>query len=159
VLELPLPEPFGRTSCIEVGEGEDQGFAVVAGGRSVERYLCFADPPLRLALHAINALRLTTLLPRAAFVLGARRNRGTASREPTVIWVGACHRKRRLGVRILECEGDYRTTATLARLFAIELLHHPSQPGCFNPEDVLTLEQLAPSLDGIGLRVTTTQVG
>jgi hypothetical protein len=56
----------------------------------------------------------------------------------------------------LACEGDYRTTAALAGLFGMALLDASPAPGCFNPEDLFTLTDLGPSLNGIDLRIRKT---
>jgi hypothetical protein len=156
-LTLPLPAPFGRLAFLEVGEDADHGFAGVAGGRAVETFLGFGDRSLRLALRAINSLRLCSLLPRSAFTFAAGRGEGDASSEPTVVWVGVRRGKQRLGAMTLACEGDYRTTAALAGLFGTALLDGSPAPGCFNPEDLFTLTDLAPSLSGIDLRIQTTE--
>jgi hypothetical protein len=153
VVELPMPEPFGRLPFIEVAEGEDGGFGGVAGPRAVRTYLGFGDRPVSLALRTMNALRLISLLPRAAFARD-RGKKADASREPTAIWVGARRGSERLGVSVLECDGDYRTTAAAARVFGEALLSGRVRPGCFNPEDVFSLGDLLPAFEGIGLRVT-----
>ncbi|HEX3173177.1 MAG TPA: NAD-dependent epimerase/dehydratase family protein [Solirubrobacterales bacterium] len=154
VVELPMPAPFGELSFIEVAEGEDGGFGGVAGQRGVETYLGFGDWPLSLALRTMNALRLISVLPKAAFALD-RSGAAEASREPTAIWVGARRGAERLGASVLECEGDYRTTAAAARLFGELLLEGNARPGCFNPEDLFSLSDLLPALHGIGVRVTS----
>lgn len=154
VVELPMPRPFGRLSFIEVAEGEDGGFGGVAGQRRVETYLGFGDWPSRLTLRAINALRLNSLLPPAMFRRDRHRT-AEASSEPTVVWVGARRGSERLGASVLECKGDYRTTAAAARTFGEALLDgRGRRPGCFNPEDLFSLSDLLPALEDIGLRVT-----
>lgn len=153
VVKLPMPEPFGRLPFIEVAEGEDGGFGGVAGRRRVGTYLGFGEWPLSLALRTMNALRLISVLPRAAFTRD-RRSTPEASREPTAIWVGARRGAERLGASVLECEGDYRTTAAAARLFGEGLLDGRGRPGCFNPEDLFSLSDLLPALNDVGLRVT-----
>jgi hypothetical protein len=152
VIKLPMPEPFGQLACIEIVAEEDFGFRGVAGSRQIEVYLGFADRFLSFGLRAINALRLMRVLPRAAFAI----NRGTqneASREPTAIWLGARRGAERLGASIVECEGDYRTTAESARVFGEKLIAS-SRPGCFSPEDLFSLGDLSPSLSEAGLRIT-----
>jgi hypothetical protein len=153
VVELPMPEPFGRLPFIEVAEGEDGGFGGVAGPRAVRTYLGFGDRPVSLALRTMNTLRLISVLPRAGFARD-RGSKADASREPTAIWVGARRGSKRLGVSVLECDGDYRTTAAAARVFGEALLSGRVRPGCFNPEDVFSLDDLLPALEGVGLRVT-----
>jgi hypothetical protein len=151
VRTLSLPEPFGRQTCIEIHEDEDCGFAGVAGGREVRNYLGFADWSASWSLRAVNAMRLMRLLPRAAFATGAA-SPGSASREPTAIWLGAKRGNEGIGASVLECEGDYRTTAEAARVFGEALLAR-GRPGCFNPEDLFDFGELAAPLTEIGVRV------
>jgi hypothetical protein len=153
VVKLPMPEPFGKLACIEIAEGEDGGFGGVADSRRIETYLGFGNRSVNLALRAINALRLMLVLPKAAFATN-RGEQSEASREPTAIWIGARCGAERLGASMLECEGDYRTTAAAARLFSERLLDGHSPPGCFNPEDLFTLSDLLPAFNDAGLRVT-----
>ena len=156
VIKLPMPAPFGELEFIEVAEREDAGFGGVAGQRDVKTYLGFGDPPLSLALRTMNALRLMSVLPRAAFTV-ARGREAEASREPTAIWVGARRGTEQLGVSVIECEGDYRTTAAAAAVFGEGLLDGHNRPGCFNPEDLFSLSDLLPALSNVGLRVTREQ--
>lgn len=151
VVRLPLPHPFGDTACIETA-GSDGYFGSAAGTRTVETYLGFADLTLNLGLRTANALRLMRLLPKPAFA--AERGRpDRASREPTAVWLGARKGGERLGSSIIECEGDYRTTAEAARLFGQKLLA-ADRAGCFNPEDVFSIEDLLPLLTAEGTRIS-----
>lgn len=154
VVKLPMTEPFGQLACMEIAEQEDFGFGGVAGSRQIEIYLGFADRPLRVALRAINALHLMRVLPRAAFTV-KREEQDKASKEPTVVWIGARLGAERLGASIIECEGDYRTTAALARTFGEKLVIN-SRPGCFTPEDLFSLGDIAAPLQEIGLRVAAS---
>jgi len=151
VVELPFPQPFGRLPCIEISEHDDCGFGGVAGPRRIENYLGFADRSIRLGLRTANALRLMRLLPEAAFAVSRGRQKET-SREPTAVWVGARQGDERLGASIIECEGDYRTTAEAARVFS-EALLTAKRPGCFNPEDLFDLSDLLSKLADAGVRV------
>lgn len=151
VVKLPMGAFFGELACIEVAEGEDGGFGGVAGPRQVRTYLGFGDRLPSVTLRMINALHLIRMLPRAAFsVNGGERE--MASTEPTSVWVGARRGGDRVGAALIECEGDYRTTAASARVFA-EMLMGSSRPGCFNPEDLFNLNELFAPLEEIGLRV------
>lgn len=152
VVKLPLPRPFGDLACIEIGEGDDYGFEGVAGTRRVENFLGFGDAPLSLGLQLVNLLRLMRLLPKVAFT-SERGQEGAVTREPTAVWVGAKQGNERLGSSILECEGDYRTTAEAARVFG-EKLVLDSQPGCFNPEDLFAFSDVLPILEREGLRIS-----
>lgn len=145
VIRLPMPDPFGELACIEVGENQDGGFAGVAGTRTLERYLGFADGPLGIGLRAINWLGLMRLLPRAAFAV-TRGSGSDPSCEPTAIWIGARRGRERLGASIIQCAGDYRTTAAAACVFGRLVVDRP-RAGCFNPEDLFSLDDLVPALD------------
>jgi NAD(P)-dependent dehydrogenase (short-subunit alcohol dehydrogenase family) len=151
VVDLPLPEPFGRLACIEVHEDEDCGFAGVAAGRRVKNYLGFGDRSIAWSLRVVNALRLMRTLPKAAFTPNGA-HKGHPSQEPTGIWVGASAAGELLGSRTIECDGDYRTTAEAARMFS-EALIADRRPGCFNPEDLFNLGDLMAPLNEIGVRI------
>ncbi|HEX4837848.1 MAG TPA: NAD-dependent epimerase/dehydratase family protein, partial [Solirubrobacteraceae bacterium] len=135
VMKLSLPEPFGELPCIgATSQEEDFGFGGVAGSRDVKLYLAFGDRWLSVFLRAHNALGLLRIMPKVLF----RVNRGPQaepSREPTVIWLGARRGAERLGASIVQCEGDYRTTAAAGHLFS-ERLFADSRPGCFSPQDL-----------------------
>jgi len=72
------------------------------------------------------------------------------SREPTVVWLGARRGAERLGSSIVQCEGDYRTTAEVGRVFG-ERLYADRRPGCFSPQDLFSLADLNPSFKEIGV--------
>jgi hypothetical protein len=157
VSKLPLPDPFGDLACIEIDEQEDGGYyAGVARSRRVETYVGLGDWPLSLALRAANALRLMRLLPRIAFTVQRGDPNGLSS-EPTVVWVGARRGGERLDACTIECEGDYRTTAAMARIFG-ERLAGSGRPGCFNPEDLFELSDLRPSLDKAGIKIADAAI-
>lgn len=155
VIRRPFPKPFGELACMEFAEGEDGGFGGVADMRRIERYLGFGERPLSLALRAINALRLMRLLPRAAFAV-ERGQRSQVSSEPTAIWVAARRGSQRLGASIIECDGDYRTTAAAARIFGERLIER-KRAGCFNPEDLFGLRELLTPLQEVGVRIARGQ--
>jgi hypothetical protein len=152
VLRVQMPEPFGQLSCVEVAEGDDFGFGGVGGGREIGTYLGFGDRSIDLTLRGLNAARLMQLLPRAAFSATAEEG-GGPSEEPTAVWVGARRKGELLGVSGLECRGDYRGTAAAAQIFG-EALLAIERPGCFNPEDLFGLEEIAPGLEPVGLEVS-----
>ena len=154
VVKLPLPEPYGELKFMQVAEPEDVGLGAVAGDRRNETYLGFVDKPVNLALRAVNGLRLMSLLPRIAFVAGRTGPTEEASADPTVMSIAARRGSERLGASIFECDGDYRTTAAVARVFAEALLAGFARPGCFNPEDLFSLDELLLGFEEVGLRVS-----
>jgi hypothetical protein len=151
VAKLPFPS-FGELACIEIHEDEDCGFVGVAGSRRIENYLAFANRSANRVLRLLNALHLMQLLPKAALSAGSASRR-ELSREPSAIWIGARRGDVRLGASVVECEGDYRTTARAARSFA-EMLMAKQRPGCFNPEDLFEFGDLM-SLEDMGVRIAT----
>jgi hypothetical protein len=151
VVKLPMPEPLGELACIQVTEQDDGGYGAVAGSRRIEIYLGFGDRALNSILRAVNALRLMALLPKAAFA-SRRGDPSGLSKEPTVVWVGARLGGQRLGASVIQCDGDYRTTAAAARIFGEELLKR-GRPGCFNPEDLFSVDDLVGPLGEVGLRI------
>lgn len=154
VIKLPMPQPFGELEFIEAAEDEDVGMGAVAEHRRNEFYLGFADSPINLAIRAVNRMRLMAVLPKVAFLIGRGGAVEEASRHPCAIWIGVRRGDKRLGASILECEGDYWTTAAIARVFGEALLERPARLGCFNPEDLFRLGDLLPALSEVGLRVT-----
>lgn len=154
VIKLPLPEPYGELKFMQVAEPEDVGLGAVAGDRRNETYLGFVDRPVSFALRVINGLRLMSLLPRFAFVMGRTGATEEASTDLTLMSIAVRRGSERLGVSILECDGDYRTTAAVARVFAEALLDRGSRPGCFNPEDLFSLDDLLLALENVDLRIT-----
>jgi NAD(P)-dependent dehydrogenase (short-subunit alcohol dehydrogenase family) len=70
----------------------------------------------------------------------------------TAIWIGARRGTERLGASIIECDGDYRTTAAAARIFG-ERAIDVNRSGCFNPEDLFNSSDLLTPLQEVGMRV------
>jgi hypothetical protein len=152
VTTLPLPPPFGDLHCLGTTRDDDFGFGGAAGPRKLETYLGFPDLPLNLGLRTANALRMMRLLPKLAFTAGRGISDGPPTREPTTVWLGARRGRERVGRSILECEGDYRTTAEAARVFG-EMQLADDRPGCFNPEDLFSLDEVLPLLTAEGMRL------
>lgn len=150
VIKLPFPS-FGELACIEIHEDDDCGFARVAGSRRIANYLAFADRSADRGLRLVNSLCLMQHLPKAALSVGGARRR-ELSREPTAIWIGARRGEVPLAASVIECEGDYRTTASAARAFA-EALIEEKRPGCFNPEDLFDVGDLLAPLNEMGVRI------
>jgi hypothetical protein len=92
------------------------------------------------------------ILPRRAFAV-RRGPQAEASKEPTTVWLGARLGPDRLGASIIECKGDYRTTAEAARAFGEKLLTS-GRAGCFNPEDLFSLDEILQPLAARGMRIS-----
>ena len=149
---VPLPAPYGERSCIEFAEGCDGWLGSLAEGREVRAYVCFVQRLQQLGLLAANAVGACRLLPRAQFV-AERRGADGGSRDPVAEWVAVLRGSRRLAAAAVECEGDYRATAVAAVAFAQRALERDLPPGCYDPQELFTLEELAPGLARAGVRV------
>lgn len=154
--EVTLPQPFGRRRCLGFAEPERGWLGAFADGRAVNSYVCIAEPVRHAALLAINRTGLIGKLP------AARPSRPTpdpdpdrSSTEPIAHWVCVRARGRRLDARTLRCNGDYRAAAASTVLFADALLHteHGTRrAGVLDPDEAVTLAQLAPGLEQAGIR-------
>jgi hypothetical protein len=152
---IPFPEPIGERRCVAIAEAERGWLGTGAGSRSVTTYLCIAERPLHAAVLAANRLGALTLLPRAAFVSGRGAGAGEPTREPFAEWVSVRRDGRRLAARTIEGKGDYRSTAAVAVAFADALLERGDAlpAGCFDPEDLFTLDELASRLHQAGISI------
>jgi hypothetical protein len=84
---------------------------------------------------------------------------GGASREPVAHWIAAKLGGRRLAARTLECAGHYAHAARCALVFAENLLEEPRRAGCFDPEEVFTLDELKSKLARSGIRTVDADPG
>ena len=82
----------------------------------------------------------------------------TANPEPVAHWIAAIRGERRLGVSIVRCRGELVQTARSAVVFAQSLLDDPPGGGCFDPEEVCTLEDLGPMLQAAGISIIPGEV-
>jgi hypothetical protein len=105
-----------------------------------------------------NALRIISLLPRAAFFAGRGGVPAELSREPICEWVAVGSEDRRMAVRTIDGYGDYRMTTAATVVFAEALLrrrggdHGDTNGVCV--EDLLSLRELRPALEARGVRIT-----
>jgi hypothetical protein len=154
---VPLPEPFGQRRCFGFAEADGGWLGSIAGDRMVSPYACIAERGTHRAMLALNKAGLLSRLPRAAF--GSRAtssNRGDASQEPVAHWIAVLKEGNRIAVRTLECRGDYHCAAQSTVVFADDLLDDDAttvRPGVFDPEDLLTLDRIAPALRDKGIAV------
>jgi hypothetical protein len=147
---VPLPAPFGESDCVGFSEDDAGWLGGVAEGRVVRVYVRLAEPAAQQCLLAQNRAGGLTALSECLTV-APTPDGGLASSEPVAHWIAAKLRGRRLAARTLECAGHYAHAARCALLFA-ENLHEQSQRGgCFNPEEVFTLDELKPKLASSGI--------
>jgi len=150
---IPLPAPLGRRRCIEFAEGCDGWLGDLADGREVRSHLLLVQRLPQRGLLIANAAGMCRLLPRSQFAGERRVGAGGASRDPVAEWVAVVRDGRRLAALTVECEGDYRGTASAIAAFAEAARGRDLPPGCHEPQGLFTLEQLAPRLARDGVRI------
>ena len=155
---VPLPEPFGESYCVGFSEDDSGWLGGVAEGRVVRVYVRLAEREAQQRLLAQNEAGAMTTAWRCPVVTWTPAG-GSASREPVAHWIAAKRRGRRLGARTLECAGHYVHAARCALVFAETLLEEPRGGGCFGPEELFTLDQLAPRLARSGISTVSQPVG
>lgn len=153
---IPLPEPFGRRRCLGFAERDRGWLGDVAAGRTVSPYVCIAERGAHTAMLALNAAGLIARLPRDAFRPGASHG-PKRSTEPVAHWVAVLDRGERIAARTLECRGDYASAAESTAALA-DALHADDDGsayrfGVFSPEDLVSLNRLAPALQAAGITV------
>jgi len=153
---VPLPEPFGRRRCLGFAERDGGWLGDVAAGRTVSPYVCIAERGIHRVLLALNGAGLIARLPRDAFRPKAGRG-PEPSDEPVAHWVAVLDRGQRIAARTLECRGDYasaaRSTAVLGDALLADDDGSAFRRGVFSPEDLVSLERLAPGLQAAGVTV------
>ncbi|MGN6168275.1 MAG: hypothetical protein ACTHQQ_08900 [Solirubrobacteraceae bacterium] len=155
---VPLPEPFGKSDCVGFSEDDAGWLGGVAEGRVVRVYVRLAEREAQHRLLAQNRAGGMTM-PSGWPVVTRTPASGRASREPIAHWIGAMKRGRRLAARTLECTGHYLHAARCAVVFAETLLEEPRSGGCFDPEELFTLDKLGPRLARAGISTVSQPVG
>ena len=119
----------------------------------VSPYVCIAERSTHRAMLALNKAALMSRLQRAAFGAPPRTNEGEASDEPVAHWIAVLNQGKRIAAQTLECRGDYRSAAACAVVFADALTADGDRlvPGVFDPEDLLSLDNLAAALSQRGI--------
>lgn len=150
---IPLPEPFGERRCLGFGESEAGWLGGVAEGRVVRLYICMAEPAAHEQMLALNNAGAMTALPRSLFGSRQLPIDGTPSDEPVAHWIAAVRGGRRLGVRTVECRGDFVHAARSAVVFADGLLAQQPRGGCFDLEEIFALSDVEAKLREVGIRI------
>jgi len=155
---VPLPEPFGERLCVGFGEDDAGWLGGIAEGRLVRPYVCVLEPALHEWLLTLNDVGALSRLSKSLFRRRAPDGNGIASREPVAHWIAATRGERRLGVSVVRCQGELVHTARSAVVFAQALLERPPGGGCFDPEEVSTLQDLGPRLRAAGISIIPGEV-
>lgn len=155
---VPLPAPLGRRRCIEFAEDCDGWLGDLADGRDVRSHLLLVQRLQHRGLLAANAAGACRLLPRRQFAGERRAGPGGASRDPVAEWVAVVRGGQRLAATTVECEGDYRGTASAIVAFAEAAHARELPPGCLEPQELFRLEQLTARLAQDGIRIVPQHV-
>ena len=159
---IPLPPPFGPRRCLGFAEPDGGWLGSVVGDKMVSPYVCIAERTTHRAMLGLNKAGLMSRLPRAAFGSPPSTDGGGASEEPVAHWVAVLRRGERIAAQTLECRGDYRCAAAAAVVFARTLIAGGAGSalprGVFDPEDLLSLDGLAPALREHGIAAVNQPV-
>jgi hypothetical protein len=157
---VPLPEPFGERLCLGFGEDDAGWLGGIAEGRLVRPYICVTEAAEHERLLALNGAGAMNRLPGSAFFQRRPDGHGTPTPEPVAHWIAAIRGDRRLAVRTVRCRGDFLHAAWSAVVFAEALLAFARSGGggCFDPEEVCTLEDVQAGLRDVGISVVPAGV-
>jgi hypothetical protein len=160
---LPFPQPLGSQRCIKFADEDAGWLGELAQGLTVDTYARFAPRVLNWALLTANAAHLMSVLPRAMFVSGKSTVPEHVTNEPVTDWAAVLRQGTRLAARTIESEGAYRSTAAATAVFASALLERTAADanlaGCFDPQELFTLEQLDDPLRRAGVRIVEQRPG
>jgi NAD(P)-dependent dehydrogenase (short-subunit alcohol dehydrogenase family) len=155
---IPFSAPLGPRRCLEYAESENGWLGELPQGRTVTTYARFAPRALNGALLALNKLRLMSTLPLGAFVPSDKPN-GEATTEHLTEWIAVRRNGTCLGACTIEGAGGYRVTAAATAVLADSLVATGAdRPGCFDPQELFTLEDLQAELRAGGIDVVRQAV-
>lgn len=152
-VRVPLPRPFGERICPGFGEGDAGWLGGVAEGRVVRLYICVTEPDAHERLLQRNDAGAMTALPRSLIGSTALPRDGRPSDEPVAHWIAANRSGRRLAARTVQCRGDFLHAAKSTVVFADALLAREREHGCFDPEEICTLDAIGPGLRRAGVTI------
>ena len=150
-----LPRPFGERHCLGFGEGDAGWLGGIAEGRIVRQYVCIAEPALHERLLRLNGAGAMASMPRSLIKSRKQHADRTTANEAIAHWVAAIRAGRRLGARTVECAGGSLSAARSTVVFADALRTEPPPSGCFNPEEIWTLDGLEGMLRAAGISVVS----
>jgi len=159
IVDISFPAPIGRRACFEVSLEDEGWFGGAPRVRQQHLYVTLLERLPNLGMRIANALRIISLLPRAAFLAGRGGVPAELSREAICEWVAVGRAGRRMAVRTVEGDGDYRMTTAATVVFAEALLRRRAEDlahrnGVCGVEDLFSLRELQPALEAGGLRIT-----
>jgi NAD(P)-dependent dehydrogenase (short-subunit alcohol dehydrogenase family) len=155
---VPLPRPFGNRVCLGFGEDDAGWLGGIAEGRIVRQYICVSESAIHERLLDVNGAGGMNKLPRS--LVGPRKQSAHASGsdEPIAHWIAAIRGGRRLGVRTVQCRGDFLHAARSTVVLAEALPARDRRGGCFDPEEIWTLSAIDGKLQAAGITVVPQSV-
>jgi hypothetical protein len=154
---IPFPAPVGPTRCLRFAESEDGWLGDLARRRAVATYARFSPRVLHRSMLGVNALRLMRAVPLAALVPRGTDRPNELTTESLTEWVAVGRQGARLAARTMTGAGNYRVTAAATLVLAEALLdsvrRNGARFGCFEPQELFSLPELAADLRRRGLTV------
>jgi NAD(P)-dependent dehydrogenase (short-subunit alcohol dehydrogenase family) len=150
---VPLPDPFGERLCMGFGEDDAGWLGGIAEGRLVRPYICVLEPAMHEWLLTLNDVGGLTRMSRSLVRPRLPDSDQTTENEPVAHWVAAIRRDRRLGAWTVRCQGYFAHAARSAVVFAEALRAQTRSGGCFDPEEICTLEDVRGRLRDAGIDV------
>ena len=150
---VPLPRPFGERLCLGFGEDDAGWLGGIAEGRIVRQYIYVGESAIHERLLELNSVGAMNKLPGSLVDPREPSADGTASDEPITHWIAAIRGGRRLGVRTVQCCGDFLHAARSTVVFANSLLTRQRRSGCFDPDEIWTLSGVEAELRAAGVSV------
>lgn len=156
-VKVQLPDPFGERVCVGFAEDDAGWLGGIAEGRVVRPYVCVLEPAVHEWLLTLNDLDALPRLAKSVIRVRRSESDGSESQAPVGHWIAALRGDRRVGVWTVRCRGDFVHAARSAVVFADALLSHPPGGGCFDPEEVCTLDDVRARLLEAGVGVVSPE--
>lgn len=139
-IKVTLPPPYRRRRCIGFAETERAWLGEIAGGRTVNTFICFTERPANFLMLVMNQAGLIRRAA-AAIVKAAPSRSGTSEpgREPIAHRISLSLHGQPLVAATLRAQGDYSAAAVATACIARALLTDPTKrrPGVFDPDQLL----------------------
>lgn len=152
--EIPFPKPIGARNCIGFAERDRAWLDGVADSRRVHSFCYFDSKRLHSTILKLNSAGLLADAPVHPLLMGRRGKRAAPTTEPMMHWVALLRDGVRIAVRTIECQGAYYRAALATEVFGAKLFDYGrDQRGCFDPNELFTLNELLDPLRESGIRI------
>lgn len=156
---LDFPGPIGRRRCLLLPgpDVEAMIFGELPAGRSTRFYGCMVERPVNAELLALNAIGLLRRVPAGMLAMGGAWKLRHRKAKPQAHLVAVDRGGRRLGTNVVECSGNYRTTAAALAVFSQAVLRRrrdgPALSGVHGVEGIFDLAELRAGFEAHGIRI------